>query len=213
MNARRERVARWVDTFGGELYTYACTLTSSEEDARDLVQEAWMLILDAPDALPPDEDARAWIYAIASRLALHRLRTEQRRNRVLERFADDLPGPQGWKLPDLDRLALARSVLGEINALPDLQRRVLYARLVEGRSVKETAEALGRATGTIKGSLNRGVAALRERLGTDLEAALRRAPLRARDPRDSVGGSDPPDPPDTSAESPPRNGTPNGASR
>lgn len=106
-----------------------------------------------------------------------RIRRESRRVGLLERFRSDVPGSHAGKDAGLDERALFREVLRCIDELPRLQRRVLVARLLEGRTVRETADQLGRAEGTVKVSLSRAVRSLRAKLGSDLEDALRRAPL------------------------------------
>jgi len=179
---RRRTIARWVDEFGHRAYAFARTLTHSEEEAKDLVQEAWIVVLEHRGRLPSDQMARAWVFEIVRRLGVSRIRTERRRRGMLGRFRTDLPAPQPALEPELDTDALVREVLVQIEALPKLQRLVLVARLVEGRSIRETAELLGRAEGTVKASMARAITALRGRLGDGWEEALRRAPLRGRPP-------------------------------
>jgi RNA polymerase sigma-70 factor (sigma-E family) len=52
--------------------------------------------------------------------------------------------------------------------IPATLRSVLVLRFIEGLSVAETAEALGRPEGTIKNYTSRGLAAMRLILGVDL---------------------------------------------
>jgi len=186
---RRRTIAHWVDEFGHRAYAFARTLTQSDEDARDLVQEAWLVVVEHRGPLPTDDEtARAWVFEIVRRLGMNRIRTDKRRRGVLRSFARDVPQPQPIQGPELDRDALVREVMYQIEALPALQRRVLVARLVHGRTIRETAEDLGRAEGTVKGSLARAIGALRSKLGAEWEEALRRAPLRSRPPPEGGGG-------------------------
>lgn len=184
---RRRTIAGWVDDFGHRAYAFARTLVDTPEEAQDLVQEAWLVVLEHRGKLPADEMARAWVFEIVRRLGVNRIRTTKRRRRFFRKFGSDLPRPESPGDPELDRDALVREVLLQIEALPRLQRHVLVARLIDGRSVRETAHDLGRAEGTVKGSLARGIATLRARLGEEWEDALKRAPLRRR-PMESEGG-------------------------
>jgi RNA polymerase sigma-70 factor (ECF subfamily) len=188
---RRRRISRWVDEVGPRAIGFARTFTDSEDEARDLVQEAWLVVLDHDGPLPSsDGAARSWLFEVLRKLAVGRIRTDRRRSWLLDRFRSDVPGAVDEDDADLDQRALVRAVLACIDELPRLQRLVLVARLIEGRTVRETADQLGRAEGTIKISLSRAVRALRAKLGSDLEEALRRAPLttlRMRSGPDSVG--------------------------
>lgn len=63
-----------------------------------------------------------------------------------------------------DRLHLHAALL----RIPPGLRSVLVLRFIEGLSVAETAEALGRPEGTVKNYTSRGLAAMRAILGVDL---------------------------------------------
>ncbi len=178
MEERRRRISRWVDEIGPSALRFARTFTGSEDEARDLVQEAWLVVLDHEGPLPLSENAaRGWIFEILRRLAAIRIRTTSRRSGLLERFRGDVPGAAPAEEAGLDERFLAREILRCIDDLAPLQRKVLIARILEGRTVRETAEQLGKAEGTVKASLSRAVRSLRVSLGTDLEEALRRVPL------------------------------------
>jgi RNA polymerase sigma-70 factor (ECF subfamily) len=175
---RRHRISRWVDEIGPRALRFARTFTDSEDEARDLVQEAWVVVLDHEGPLPPsDVAALAWIFEIMRRQAAWRTRTAKRRRGLLERFRSDVPGADRPDEAGLDERTLAQEVLRCIHELPPLQQRVLVARVLEGRTVRETARDLDRAEGTVKASLSDAVRALRAGLGRDLEEALRRVPL------------------------------------
>ena len=192
MEDRRRRISRWVDEIGPRAIGLARTLTDSEDEARDLVQEVWLVVLDHDGPLPrSDWAARAWIFEILRKLAAGRLRTADRRSGLLARFRSDVPTGAKADGAGLDERALLREVLASIDELPTLQRLVLVARLVEGRTVRETAEQLDRAEGTVKASLSRAVRTLKTSLGTDLEDALRRTPVTRRRPPPGPDDDDP----------------------
>jgi RNA polymerase sigma-70 factor (sigma-E family) len=65
-----------------------------------------------------------------------------------------------------ERLRLRQALGG----LPPRQRAVLVLRFLEGLSVQQTAAALGCPEGTVKVYTARGLDALRQILGTELEA-------------------------------------------
>jgi RNA polymerase sigma-70 factor (ECF subfamily) len=186
VESRQARVERWIRTLGGRAYALASTLTESEDDARDLLQEAWMFVIDHDGELPEDDGAPAFVFTVVRKLGLARIARSRRRSVLLERFAGDVPGPEPDREPDVDRDAVVRPLLEAINELPTLQREVIVARIIEGRSIADTARKLDRAPGTVKASLSRGVASLRSALGDDTQEAVARI-NRARRPRTRAG--------------------------
>ncbi|MFC7529400.1 SigE family RNA polymerase sigma factor [Actinoplanes sp. GCM10030250] len=73
--------------------------------------------------------------------------------------------PDGTHVVD-ERLRVREALSG----LPPRQRAVLVLRFLEGLSVQQTAEALRCPAGTVKAYTSRGLGALRQILGTELEA-------------------------------------------
>ena len=66
---------------------------------------------------------------------------------------------------------MRRATWRRVASLPKLQREVLVLRIVEGLSTTEAAERLGRAEGTVKASLSRGLSSLRTELSDALDAS------------------------------------------
>ena len=109
MEDRRRRIAGWVDDVGPRAIGFARTLTGSEDEARDLVQEAWLVVLDHDGPLPAsDGAARAWIFEILRKLAVGRIRTDKRRKGLLLRFRSDVPGSATGSDGGADQRALLR---------------------------------------------------------------------------------------------------------
>ena len=70
------------------------------------------------------------------------------------------PSPPTTALAEADRRAVLAQLVG---ALPQDQQRVVLERFVEGRSVREIAEALGRTEGAVKQLQFRALQSLRAR--------------------------------------------------
>lgn len=99
----------------------------------------------------------SWLYRIAAnRIADYASRLSQ--ERTIPVFIDSHEPDYG----DIEqRAALFRAV----RDLPDDQRRVIELRFVAQKSIRETAEALGRSEGAIKQLQFRGLDTLRTRMG------------------------------------------------
>lgn len=106
----------------------------------------------------------AWVLKVTTNLALKVLRRQSRLHVVSDEFAVD-----GTTEP-FERDATLRVALGAaLRSLPRRQRDAIVLRYLSGLSEADVAKALGVSTGTVKTHLHRGVAALRGRLGNELD--------------------------------------------
>src|SRR2546430_823882 len=71
-----------VATHHREIYRYLVRATFRASEADDLAQETFLRAYRAHRALPPDANARAWLFAIASNVAKNHFRAESRRRRA-----------------------------------------------------------------------------------------------------------------------------------
>src|SRR4051812_22624454 len=81
----------------------------------------------------------------------------------------------GWSHGDAgpDEIAVVRQELDAVGvalaSLTDEQREAIALRFFAGLSARETAEAMGKQEGTVRGLQFRAIAALRRQLGIDAE--------------------------------------------
>jgi RNA polymerase sigma-70 factor (sigma-E family) len=132
----------------------ALLLTGDRDAAEDVAQDAFVrLFARFRDRKEPDV-VHAYLRRIVvnlSRSRVRRLVNERRKNERVARLPDD-PGTDP-ALPTETRELLV--------GLPVRQRAVLYLRYYEGRSERETAEALGCSVGAVKSLVLRATRALR----------------------------------------------------
>ncbi|BCY05106.1 RNA polymerase sigma24 factor [Actinoplanes sp. L3-i22] len=88
-----------------------------------------------------------------------------RRERAHSHAMPDRPLPDGTHVVD-ERLRMREA----LSHLPAKQRAVIVLRFLEGLSVQQTAAALKCPEGTVKVYTARGLDALRQMFGTELEA-------------------------------------------
>lgn len=138
------------------VYRYVRRRTGDHHRAEDLTQQVFA---DAVARLHESPSPPlAWLYTVAQR----RLIDAARRGRLLPvtTGSDEEPPAReaayGWEVGEL----LARAVA----QLPESQRRVVVAKLWEGRSLAEIAGELGTSEAACKMRLARGLAQLRDRL-------------------------------------------------
>jgi RNA polymerase sigma-70 factor, ECF subfamily len=101
----------------------------------------------------------AWLIRIAANIVADRSK----------RAAREVPGnedaPEPSAAPDLEGLENRARLFGLVRQLPDDQRRVIFARFVDERSIREIAEQLGRTEGAVKQLQLRALRNLRAQMG------------------------------------------------
>jgi RNA polymerase sigma factor (sigma-70 family) len=163
------------------LYTIALRLLGDRRDAEEVAQDALVRAFRAIAGYPPERTAalrlRPWLASIAVNLSRNRRRRieDRRPPNQLEPLLDagfDPPG-DGRSHPDAmaSRRETQRELAGALQRLTPAVRAAIVLRHVDGLSVAETAEALGRPEGTVKAQVHRG---LRE-----LKVLLERAPAHS----------------------------------
>lgn len=137
------------------LYRFAWRLTASE----DVVQECWVVALEAKRFDEERGSLRAYLFGVARNLAFARLRVSGRESE------EPLDAEAGGGPFDI-ALAAERSeaVARAIAALPALQREAVILFEYEGLSLEEIAEATGVEIGAVKARLHRARETLRRRL-------------------------------------------------
>jgi RNA polymerase sigma-70 factor, ECF subfamily len=164
-----EAFGRIFDAYVGPIHRFIASRVNRPSDAEDLTQ---LVFVKALEALPRYE-ARGipfggWLFRLARNAIIDQVRT--RRDHLslvaaVTRETEDA-GPEAMAAlrDDLERVARA------LIELTDDQREVIELRFFAGLSVHETADAMGRQDGTVRGLQFRALAALRRSLGIEVEA-------------------------------------------
>lgn len=141
---------------------FAAARGADADTAADVVAETFIAALKARSRYRPTQDsARLWLLAIAARKLADVRRWEDREQRRLGRAVE-----YGAVVSDRDRESYASTCdrLAATDALADLpeaERQVLLARVVQDRTYAEIAEALGVTEATTRKRASRGLARLR----------------------------------------------------
>lgn len=158
-------VLRWDRKIQGAIYR----LMGSEDEARDLCQEAFLKAYRGLGGFKGEARFSSWLYQIALNLCRDRMR--RRRGRVLLSLDALDTEAQGAVLRDeasthdlVEARDLQQRVRAAVMALPDDQREVIVLKEYEGLTFQEIAEVLDLPVSTVKTRLYRGLERLRERL-------------------------------------------------
>jgi RNA polymerase sigma-70 factor (ECF subfamily) len=153
---------------------------SSEEDARDVVQEAFLAAFRNLDGFQGGAQLSTWLHRITVNAALMKLRSCRRRpeesiDELLPQFDDQGLStrlPREWighAHELLEREEDRKFVRASIRKLPESYRLVLLLRDIDGWDTHETARLLDLTTGAVKVRLHRARLALRTLLAARFE--------------------------------------------
>lgn len=93
-----------------------------------------------------------------------------RRKQVERRYLERQPPETGVVDPSVGRVDDAQVLTRALSQLPPRQRAAIVLRYYEDLSEAETAEVLGCSVGTVKSQVHRGIAKLREVVGSEVLA-------------------------------------------
>lgn len=166
--APAERIARLFTAHRRRLYALARRLSSSSEDACDLVQETFLRAARAPRAIPDGAKAEeAWLVRVLVNLCRDRWRQIEVRRRLDPSLDHD---PQQTRSDAEAPLVAREMVWRALDALSPRRRAVIVLREIEGASMQEIARLLGVTAVTVRWHHSRGCRELRrilERAGVE----------------------------------------------
>jgi RNA polymerase sigma-70 factor (ECF subfamily) len=149
------------------LHRTVARLTGDEDEAVDIVQDAFIAAHAAIGRFDGDRPMRTWL----TRIAVNKAR-DWRRRRIVRRLISAVLPDEAVEIPDdapplhsavADRAELAR-VEAAIRRLPANLREVIVLRAVDGLSQAEAGDALGVTEKTVETRLYRARLKLRQEL-------------------------------------------------
>lgn len=154
------------DAYGPALLHYLAGMTGDPALAEDLLQETLLRVHGGIARYEERGTFRAWIYRIATNLALTELRRRPARAGPLGDEALACPDPAHVDAGEaLDARRRERLLARGLATLPDEQRTVLLLRVRQDLGIREIARVLAIPEGTVKSRLHHAVRRLREFAG------------------------------------------------
>jgi RNA polymerase sigma-70 factor (ECF subfamily) len=150
-----ELIARWYQP----LWKYALRLTGDADAASETVQEVWLRVCRGIVRLEEPSKVRAWVFGIARRVIMDRLREKYAEPPRADVDMADVAAPDDVDLRD--RIADMRVQLAK---LPFVERDVLVLFYLDELTLAELADVLAVPVGTVKSRLFRARRALAREL-------------------------------------------------
>jgi RNA polymerase sigma-70 factor, ECF subfamily len=171
MSLSRDDIARVYREHGFRVYYRALRLVGSEAEAKDVVQEVFVSLLQKQAALREPEKLAPWLLKVTTNRALNRIRTHASRREALEglRLSElDIQLSGASKAGDQDQVdrGTVRRLLDDAD---DLSREIVLAYYFDGLTLQEVADLYRLSVASAHRRLKRFLAASRKRLEHDMD--------------------------------------------
>ncbi len=148
------------------LLNFAYQLTSSREEAEDLLQDTTLKALDNEDKYVDNVNFKGWIFTIMRNIFINNYRQSVRQATVVDKTEDlyhlNISQDSGLSTPEGSYAV--REISEAVNAFSD-EYRVPFNMYVAGYKYHEIADKLGLPLGTIKSRIFFARQKLRSQLG------------------------------------------------
>ena len=157
------QLGRLYDEHANALFGFLLSLTRSEADTRDALQEIFRRIALRPALLAGVRDERGFLLRMAHNQAVDVIRRRAARDRKHESQASETAGLFA-SAPDADTQTFRAELEAALAELPPDQRAVVHLKLWEGLTFERIAETLNIPLNTAASRYRYGIDKLRERL-------------------------------------------------
>ena len=146
-----------IENYSDMVYRIALTITSNEEDAKDVFQETFLRLVRNSDKITSEEHLKAWLIRVAGNCAKSTVTSPWNKNTqgIDEEIINSKEAESGLKESGL---------LTELRKLPQKYSMTLYLFYYEEYSIKEIAHILKKNENSVKTLLSRGRNLLKARL-------------------------------------------------
>jgi RNA polymerase sigma-70 factor (ECF subfamily) len=194
---------RLVERHQRRAFAIALALVRDENDARELVQDAFLRVFKGLGSFQGGSSFFTWLYRIITNLSIDLIRKPGRTTTDRDESRLDTEDTQDLDLPFLSRFEgsdplelvrrreISQRLQGALDALPSYHRAVIVMRELEGLSYEEMAQVMGVSKGTIMSRLFHARQKLQRALVDCYEEQIGSAGRREGGKPDGQGGGEP----------------------
>ena len=133
------------------MFNFAYILTSNREEARDLLQDTTLKVLDNQDKFSEDTNFKGWVFTIMRNIFINNYRRLVRNQTIVDQTEDlyhlNQPQESGFSTPE--GAFNVKEITKVINSFAD-EYRIPFTMHVAGYKYNEIAEKMNLPLGTVK---------------------------------------------------------------
>jgi RNA polymerase sigma-70 factor (ECF subfamily) len=192
---------RLVERHQRRAFAIALGLVRDENDARELVQDAFLRVYKSLGTFQGGSSFFTWLYRIITNLSIDLIRKPGRQTTDIKDAQLELDESSDFDLPFLSRFEgadpadvvrrgeIAERLRAALDALPSYHRAVIVMREIEGLSYEEMAQVMNVSKGTIMSRLFHARQKLQRALADCYAEQVGAHPTEAGDAVESAGAS------------------------
>ncbi len=177
----KKALAQLVETHSPRIYNLALRIMRNQEDAEDVLQETFLIMVEKLDTFSGRSSLYTWLYRIATNVALGKMREKKvfdPQVSIHESGFESLSGAEirdwpGHLEEELDNDEFQDCLKRAMERLSENYRAVFVLRDLEGLSTRETAKVLEISEANVKVRLMRARLFLRDQLANHLKCVER----------------------------------------
>ena len=154
-----------IDRWHGPLSQYVRRLAPDDDSAREIVQDVWVRVLRGIGKLRDSGKLRPWLFGIARRTLMDRLRDRYAEPSGVDIDSAEIPADQDPVAFDLEEEVQAME--RQLALLPRKEQETLTLFYLRELSLEQVAEVLDIPAGTVKSRLFRARQMLRRRMESE----------------------------------------------
>ena len=135
----------------GNLFNFACMLTSNREEAKDLLQDTTLKALDNEEKYIDNVNFKGWVFTIMRNIFINNYRRIVRNQTIVDQTEDlyhlNLPQESGFDSPDSS--FTIKEITKAINGFSD-EYKIPFSMHLAGFKYYEIAERMDLPLGTVK---------------------------------------------------------------
>jgi RNA polymerase sigma-70 factor (ECF subfamily) len=157
-NGDRSAFSDLVRRYKDILFGYLMRMVHNRDVAEDLFQETFLRVHEKAHTYRPGSTFKSWMFTIATRVAIDRLRRIKRHPEFQSLEAEEqMVEPSANPAQNAEAAELRKTVQGAIELLPPKQRAVLILSYYQGHTYPEIAKIMSCSTGTVKTHMSRAL--------------------------------------------------------
>jgi RNA polymerase sigma-70 factor (ECF subfamily) len=168
----KRAISQIVTKYSPRIYAIAFRLMQNQEDAEDVLQETFIIMLNKLDTFQGKSTLYTWLYRVATNVALGKLRKKKNIDNSMTSDSIEFENISSLELADwpehleekFDEIGFRKCLDKAIEELPDHYRTVFILRDLEGHSTRNTAKILGISEANVKVRLMRARLYLRDQM-------------------------------------------------